>query len=174
VTQRRDNRRKVDESERNRLVRKRTALVLAVSDMRQAAAAARTLVTEDDRDMARVLETGMVVSYMRPFTGRPPGRLPEAYVPQAAAGAEYHAELKDLRDRLHAHTDEESGRVVSVLSAVREGDVVSVQWHEQGPAISPEELPGLIEHFERLRDRFGSEAPSIHVQLHGLGSVGDA
>jgi hypothetical protein len=37
--------------------------------------------------------------------------------------------------------------------------------------LSREILPGLILHFQQQRDRFRSEAASLHVQLHGLGGT---
>ena len=161
----------VDESERNRLTKNQTALLLAASDMTQSIAAAKRLETEPDGDLARALETTIAVSYMRPFTGQPPGRLPDEYLPSGDPDAEYHAELKDLRDKVYAHTDRASGRSVSVELATRDGDIVQVTFKEQWLPLPREALPGLISHFERQRDKFTTEAASIHIQLHGLGAV---
>jgi hypothetical protein len=80
-----------------------------------------------------------------------------------------HTELKRLRDKVYAHTDEASGRKVSLKLATREGDVVTVEWREEWLPFPREDLAGYIAHFERLRDRYRTEAASIHVQLHGLG-----
>lgn len=162
-------RRRMHESERNRLVKRQTALLLAASDMDQAAAAARALQTEADGVLARALETAIAVAYMRPFTGQPPGRLPDEYFPNTSPDAEIHGELKRLRDKVYAHTDAASGRSTSLKTATREGDIVAVEWREQWLPLPREDLPDLIAHFERQRDRFRSEAASIHVQLHGLG-----
>jgi hypothetical protein len=62
------------ESERNRLRKRQRALLLAASDMEQDKAAAQRLTIEEDGLLARALETAIAVSYMRPFTGGPPGR----------------------------------------------------------------------------------------------------
>jgi hypothetical protein len=49
-------------------MRQQHAVLLGASDMRQAAAAARALEHESDGDLARALETAMMVCFMRPFT----------------------------------------------------------------------------------------------------------
>jgi hypothetical protein len=157
------------ESERNRLTNQQTALLLAASDMDQATAAAHALVDEPDGVLARALETAIAVCYMRPFTGGPPGRLPDAYLPTGSPDGRYHSELKVLRDKVYAHTDKTSGRKTSLSAAAREGDVVSVRWREDWLPLDREALPSLIDFFERLRDTYRSEAASIHVQLHGVG-----
>jgi hypothetical protein len=144
------------ERERNRLAKTQTALLLAASDMDQAAAAARVLQTEKDGVLARALETAIAVSYMRPFTGEAPGRLPDAYVPTGSPDAGYDSDLKALRDKTYAHTDKASGRKTSLKIAVREGDVVNVEWSEEWVPLPREALPSLIEFFERQRDRFRS------------------
>jgi hypothetical protein len=159
------------ESERNRLIKRQTALLLAASDMDQAAAAARALQTEADGVLARALETAIAVAYMRPFTGRPPGRLPDEYFPSTSPDSERHAELKTLRNKVYAHTDAASGRSTSLKAATRDGDVVSVEWREQWVPIPRASLPALIAYLEEQRERFRSEAASIHVQLHGLGPL---
>jgi hypothetical protein len=105
---------------------------------------------------------------------RTPGRLPrlpDAYIPNVWPDAEFHAE-QDLRDKVHAHTDAASGRSTSTEAATKEGDVVGVQRREQWLPLPREALPRLIAHFERQRNRFRSEAASIHIRLHGLALIG--
>ena len=155
----------MDQSARNRLIKRQTALLLASSDMDQAIAAARALGSESDGLLARALETAIAVSYMRPFTGRPPHRLPDEYVPSS----EDHSLLEDLRHKVYAHTDKASGRTTSVEAAARDGEIVSIQFREPWQPLPREILPRLIQHFEAQRERFRTEAASIHVQLHGLG-----
>ena len=116
----------------------------------------------------------IAVAYMRPFTGQAPGRLPDEYVPNGEPDARYHAELKDLRHKVYAHTDQASGRSTSVRAATKEGDVVTVEWREDFRPLERDALPSLVDFFERLSERYRSEAASIHVQLHGLGTVGDS
>jgi hypothetical protein len=67
------------ESRRNKVIEDQQALLLGASDMAQAIAAARALLTEADGTLARVLETAMVVCFLRPFTGEL--RLPDTYTP---------------------------------------------------------------------------------------------
>jgi hypothetical protein len=107
----------VDQSERNRLRKLEQALLLAVSDMEQAIAAAQALTVETDGRRARALETAIAVCYMRPFTGRRPVRLPDEYVPSAPLDAQGHAELKTPRNKVYAHTDRAAGGHVFVEAA---------------------------------------------------------
>src|SRR5919109_82743 len=119
------------ESERNRLIKLRRALLLAVSDMEQAIRAAQVLVLEeDDGRLARALETAFSVTYMRPFTQGSLGQLPAEYVPNAGGGEDVHAKLKDLRDKVYAHTDEESGRYAFVTATARQGNTVTIDFRE--------------------------------------------
>jgi hypothetical protein len=160
------------QSERNRLRNRQTALLLAASDMEQAIRATQVLtLDQEDGLLARALETAIAVPYMRPFTGRRPGRLPEEYVPNTGPGSDVHATLEKLRHEVYAHTGKESGRHMFVKAATREGEVVTVEWQESWMPLSREILAGLILHFQQQRDRFRSEAASLHVQLHGLGGA---
>jgi len=120
----------MDQSERNRLRKLEQALLLAVSDMEQAIAAAQALTVETDGRRARALETAIAVCYMRPFTGR--RRLPDEYVPSAPLDAQGHAELKTLRNKVYAHTDKAAGRHVFVEAASRDGDVVNINTARPG------------------------------------------
>jgi hypothetical protein len=73
------------DSERNRLAKLRTALLLAGSDMDQAVAAARALQNESDGLLARALETAIAVCYMRPFTQSSLMALPPEFSPRGRA-----------------------------------------------------------------------------------------
>jgi hypothetical protein len=161
----------MDESERNRLRNRQEALLLAASDMDHAAAAARALQTEADGALARALETAIATAYMRPFTGRRPRRLPDAYVPTGEPDAGYHSDLKEVRNKVYAHSDKANGRYTSLKAATREGGIVTVEWQEQWLPIPLETLPALIDLCERQAERFRHDAASLHVQLHGLGSL---
>jgi hypothetical protein len=141
--------------------------------MEQAIAAAEVLtLQEEDGLLARALATAIAVSYTRPFTGGPPGRLADQYVPNTGPGAAIHARLKKLRHKVYAHTDEESGRHMFAKVATREGNTLKVEWSESFKPLPLDLLPGLILHFQQLRDMYRSEAVSLHVQLHGLGGLG--
>ena len=64
-------RRVSDEHDRRRLQKEIDRLVFAAADMDEAASGAHALV--DGEGPPRVIETGMVVAYARPFTGRSKG-----------------------------------------------------------------------------------------------------
>ena len=158
----------MNESERDRLSKLQTALLLAAADMDQASAAARALDAEsEDVALMRALETAVVVCYMQAFTKSSLGTLPREYVP---ASEPVHTDLKRLRDKVYAHTDVASDRSTSTQAATREGDMVEVQWREQWRPLLRAALPALVAHFEHLRDQYRTEAASIHVQLHGPGA----
>jgi len=77
------------ESERNRLRKLQTVLILAARDiMDQATAAAAALQADKSTNEAyrRALETAMAVCYMRAFTKSSLMTLPAEYVPTEAAG----------------------------------------------------------------------------------------
>ncbi|HEU5371532.1 MAG TPA: hypothetical protein VFU51_04000 [Gaiellaceae bacterium] len=100
-------------TKRERLLRERKRLVLAESDMKQAAAAAAHFVeygADMNGDAERALITGIIVTYARPFTasrgsslGAIQGRLAE---PESPALRHLHAELLQRRNDLFAHNDE--------------------------------------------------------------------
>src|SRR5688572_12411444 len=103
------------------MARVQIALLLAASDMDQAAAAARALEDAEDGPLARALETAMAVCYMRAFTKSSLGTLPKEFVPTEPGEAERHASLKRLRDQFYAHTDMASGRQAQVTVEGVEG-----------------------------------------------------
>jgi hypothetical protein len=84
-------------AERNRLRNRQTALLLAASDMGASHTSDQELTEQEDGLLARALETAIAVSYMRPFTGRRPGRLPKEYVPNTGPASDVHATLEKLR-----------------------------------------------------------------------------
>lgn len=106
---------RVDERRRRGLERLASVLVLAESDMRQAAAAARHLGAFGGAmhgDAERALWTGMIVSYARPFlpsnkAGVVPDRLATPRDPEQRA---LHGRLREVRDRIVAHNDATSAR----------------------------------------------------------------
>jgi hypothetical protein len=117
-------------SEQNRK-KLQTVLLLAGSDMDQAAAAARALQTEMEYLLARALETAIAVCYMRPFT-RSAMTLPDSFVPTTEPDAGYHAEFKTLRDKVCAHTDKASGRSASMNVETATDGVVRLAYRTPG------------------------------------------
>jgi Phage integrase family len=100
--------------ERNRLVKLQTVLLLAGSDMDQAAAAARALQSETEYLLARALETAIAVCYMRASTRSSLMTLPPEFVPTGDPDAKIHTELKAVRDKVYAHTDKAGSRSASI------------------------------------------------------------
>jgi hypothetical protein len=133
------------ESVRNKLMKQQRALVLGVADMTQAIAAVRALKSETDETLARVYETALVVSFMRPFSGKL--RLPETYYeePPSPDDAKLVADMKTLRDKVYAHTDKDTGRRASPITIRVEGELVHLSWNEAWVPLPRERLDAVIE-----------------------------
>jgi hypothetical protein len=164
----------VSESDRNRLLKRQRALLLAASDMEQAAAAAKALADEADRDLARALETAIAVCYARAFTQSSIYQLSrQRYEPTDPRLAELHNELFNVRDKVYAHTDKKGGRTVSLsLQAVpRFEDLgkkpVRIDFGrlEEWVPMPREVLPVALELFHAQRTRFHDEASRIYIAL---------
>ena len=156
------------ESTRNERMKLQKALLLASSDLEQAAAA-RALERESDGMLARALETAMIVCYFRPYSTSSLKTLPDQYVPTTSPDSERHAILKELRDQVHAHTDKASGRTVSVQMSV-DGDIVNLEWREGWLPFPRQVIPAMLEYFEERRDQFRIDAAHIQVELDSAGS----
>jgi hypothetical protein len=143
-------------------------LILAASDMDQAAAAARSLQVETDGVLARALETAMIVSYFRPFTTSDL-QLGNEYVPSSGDDASAHADPKRLRNKVYAHNDNASGREAAVEVMPPDADnVVLVTWREEWLPCPREGLPFAISLCERLAERLRNDAAVTQMRLDGL------
>lgn len=109
----------VKPAERARLLKQQRSLLLGASDMRQASAAARALEHESEVELARALETAMVVCFMRPFT-KSDLQVPAKFHPKGRDLEELES-IKAHRDKVYAHTDEEAGRWSESVSLHRRG-----------------------------------------------------
>jgi hypothetical protein len=120
----------VDDSRRGELEAERDSLILAASDMRQAAAGARYLVANPrmNSDAARALWTGVVVCYARPFTKSLsyPKLGNKTWAPKDPVERRVHANLLRFRRQVFAHNDATEMRevidfatVVGALGGVR-------------------------------------------------------
>ncbi|HEY2209865.1 MAG TPA: hypothetical protein VGH26_11320 [Gaiellaceae bacterium] len=152
-------------SKRTRLVKEQRALLLGASDMRQAAAAARALEHEQDVDLARALETAMMVCFMRPFT-RSDLQVPEKFFPLGEDG-EHLENIKAHRDKVYAHTDTEAGRWAESVSYTFEGDGITMQFREGWNAINRAAVPDFVALCKRVEDEFTLEAGAIQLVLDG-------
>jgi hypothetical protein len=156
----------MDKSVRNKLVKDQRALLLGASDMTQAITAARALRNEDERStMARVLETAMVVSFMRPFTGSL--RLPESYGQPGPEDAQFFDDIKALRDKVYAHTDESTGRQAGPVTIAPEGQVVNLSWDEAWTPLPRGPLDFFISTCERLKENMQLDAGKAQAILDG-------
>ncbi len=151
----------MDESERNRLLKRQRMLGLAASDMRQAESAARALPTTTPVDfhLRRALMTAVVVSYSRAFTKSTIVTLRrEEYEPTDGQLGELHNRILDLRDTVSAHTDKNAGRTISVTQGLDDSVAVGEAFDQ---VLSPDDLTLGIELFEIQRVRFLDEAIKI-------------
>jgi hypothetical protein len=166
--------RELHPSERNRLAKLQVALLLAGSDMDQAAAAARALQSEDDYLLARALETALAVCYMRAFTQSSLMTLPAEFVPTGEPDGRYHDELKALRDKVHAHTDKAGGRSASINVETVEDGFVRLAYRDAWLPFERGAIPAIVDFFERQGEHFRHEAAHIQVKLepygHGSGT----
>jgi hypothetical protein len=158
------------ESEINRLKKVQTALLLAASDLDQAAAAARALDAEaEDHALMRALETAIAVCYARAYTTSTLLQLGDEYAPAAGtSGAELDEFLKRLRDKVYAHTDKASGRTTSTIISTDHGPDATiriVEWREEWLPFPREYIPAVIGLCERQALRFRTEAGHIQHQL---------
>lgn len=108
------------ESERNRFVNEIRRFRLAASDMKQVAGAAETLgAIKLNEAAARVMHTGLVVAYVRPFRSQGIGSLDEVeWAPTAPRDRAFHNMLVFLRNKVYAHTDRTPYRDIEDTSAL--------------------------------------------------------
>jgi hypothetical protein len=120
-----------------------------------------------DDAWTRALETAMAVSYMRPFTTGA-WKLPNRYVPKAGAAGELHRALHELRNKVYAHSDKESGRRASTKTVVTSGDIATISRGSSWWAFRVEDLHAVQALFHDQRQRFLTDAADIHVQLEDV------
>lgn len=145
-------------------------LRFAESDMKLVAHAAAALAeARAQRGAARlferVIETGMVVTYARPFLPSNQAGLGKRWWPQDEAGRALHEELIDLRGEYHAHAEHTPQRRLEMATGFTESrrPLLLESWSR---------LPGsklrlLEEVAERQAARFGTEADRLDLELFG-------
>jgi hypothetical protein len=149
------------------------ALMLAASDLTQLVAAAKALAVEQDGDLSRALESALVVSFMRPLGGEI--RIPVDLLcedPWAPTEDEVglFTEVKTLRDSVYAHTDQSSGRTIS-LSVEHDGEIVRVAYREDWVPIDRDRLPAFISFCEAATYRLQRYAAIAQLILDGEHAV---
>jgi hypothetical protein len=163
------------ESDRNRLLKRQRALLLAAADMDQAMAAAQALEAESHEvALMRALETAVVVCYARAFTTSSLVRLDAvAYAPTIERLTNLHDDLLKARDRVYAHTDKASGRSASieVISATGLGNLAGLpvgfgfEARESWLPFPREAIADAVSLFETQRERFRREAAELELRL---------
>lgn len=157
--------------DRERLERERHRLVLAKSDMKQAAIAADHLAelgSQMNDDVERVLWTGLVVTYARPFgdsnkVGAVKGRIVKLTDHMQRS---LHERLCELRDVLFAHNDltnlRETVDIAELLGADISGHV------ESYAPMNPGALPDIATLARELDRRFAERLEQIERELREL------
>ena len=132
----------MDKAKRDGLEKLKEGLLLAAEDMEQAHRAATALREDTSTDEAwrRALETAMAVAYMRPFT-KGGWTLPAKFRPTSQLGRDLHRDLKDLRNKVYAHSDLTSGRAGSIKTMGTSGDVVSMEYRMAWQGLRRREPP---------------------------------
>jgi hypothetical protein len=157
----------MDEAKRKGLERLKEGLILAAQDMADANAAANALRTDTSGDEAwrRALETAMAVSYMRPFT-KGAWRLPGKYEPKGGDDWQgLHDALRDLRNKVYAHSDEASGRSGTMTTKATDGDMVTIEYRSGWLAFPVSELYLVQSLCHNQAALFLKDAAAIHVEL---------
>jgi len=140
------------------------ALLFAAVDMRQAAAACNMLEEEtSDPHRARALETAIAVCYARAFTESTVRQLPaRAFAPKKRSPErELHDVLMNLRQKVYAHTDLESGRSLAKLVIEVEGDATHVEHVERWHPLDSDLLNPIRELCNTQEERLRLEATRI-------------
>ena len=151
-------------SERNRIMNELRRLVLAQSDLAQAAAAATALMNEHlNGDLCRALETAIVVCYVRPFTRanniKPLG---EQWYPELPSARALHDLLMAMRDQVYAHNDRTEFRdIIDSGASVGMPGIYSEQW----VPINREALPGMIQMFSDQQLRMRTRSQELQQKL---------
>ena len=126
-------------------------LALALSDMRQAAAAARLLDRQLDVHARRALETAISVCYARPWIdSNNSGKLKTKWLPNAGPDRDLHTRLLKLRRKTYAHTDPAGGR--QAFAQRGPGNALGIG--EQWIPLARSELPAIAGLCDRQAARF--------------------
>jgi hypothetical protein len=145
-------------------------LRLATTDMQLVAHAADGLIEARDqrgaaRIFERIIETGMVVTYARPFLPSNEAGLGRRWWPQDDAGRELHEELVDLRGEYHAHAEHTPQRRLEMLTGfTQSGRPLLVESWSQLPI---EKLRLLEDVAKGQAQRFEAEAERLDLELFG-------
>ena len=158
----------MNESQRNAIRKEIKRLRLAASDMNQVAAAAAQLTLSGVRLMEgaeRIVHTGIVVAYVRPFRNAGIGNLSEDdWAPPTPEDRALHDRIVTLRDKVYAHTDNTEYRDIedtSELLGLEGGPTYAESW----VSLSPEGVNRIGRLAETQARRFAEGADELEYQL---------
>jgi hypothetical protein len=144
-------------------------LRLAASDMTLVAHAAAGLIEARDqrgpaRFFERIIETGMVVTYARPFLPSNEAGLGQRWWPQDEAGRELHEKLVDLRSEYHAHAEHTPQRRLEIMTGLAsERPILTESWS----VLSVDTLQLLEDVATQQAKRFAAEAERLDLEQFG-------
>jgi hypothetical protein len=166
----------VNDTERAEVEHQVKCLRLAAWDMDQAHSGAISIPHSTFAGVRAVLETGLAVSYARPFTRSdakprlnllhllPDGRQDGSdWLPEDPLDLGIHGQLMRLRNEVYAHTDDTEWRKVVNAGSIIEGaeHLHAVRW-----SLMPDDwLAKVAPMVERQRDRFKREARARELRL---------
>lgn len=165
------------ETQTKRLAIQRETFLLAASDMEQCAAAAVALEQlyegyDENTPLIRALEAGMVTCYARPFTQTRRGvrSLDEKKWAPTVPRDGVHYGLIELRNRVYAHTDAESGRTPGPPILVELTPGASEVTYSEGGwwAFARSWLPHVIGLCDEQTERFYREAQTLLDKARNL------
>jgi hypothetical protein len=155
----------MDDEERAKLKDQLDRLLLASYDMRHASAGAKYLAAmKINSDALRAFETGVVVSYARPFTRHGVGQLNrDEWAPEDQAHRAVHCELIWLRNKVFAHTDKTDLREVVDVAPI--GEIEEGLYVEQHVPL--DNLPLIAAVADAQGQRFRMAADEVKARLQG-------
>jgi len=141
-------------------------LRLAAIDMRLVERAAEALADREGpaRLFERVLETGLVVTYARPYLRSNRAGLTEDDAPTDKSDLGLHDELVTLRHQYHGHADRTSHRTL-IDTAGYLGIDGPPRFAEMASRLSEHQLERLADLARRQAERFEAEAARMGVEL---------
>jgi hypothetical protein len=149
---------------------KLTRFHLAASDMRIVHGAALALIDARERDgparlYERVIETGMVVTYVRPFLESNEAGIGKKWWPQDAEDRSLHDELVELRHEYHAHAAHTPRRRLENISELM--DIGRPTFTESWTSLDPDRLRALADLSQHLASTFHAEAEALDQEVFG-------
>lgn len=153
------------DDEKRKLREQVERLLLASNDMRYASAGAKYLAAmKINSDALRAFETGVVVTYARPFTRHGVGQLGrDEWAPEDQAHRAVHCELIWLRNRVFAHTDKTDMRGIVDVAPI--GGIESGLYVEQHVPIG--DWPLIAAVADAQEERFRLAAEDVKARLNG-------